>query len=201
VWHADPAVKSSTAILKPGVMSNPAFRRGAAALARFNLVLDIWAYHSQLDELYELASALPDVTVVIDHFGGPIGVGPYAGKRGPMLAEWARAMQRLAGLPNTRVKLGGIGMPVIGFGFHEREKPPSSADLAEAMKLYVESCIEWFGVQRCMFESNFPVDKGMFSYHVLWNAFKRLTQGASTGEKAALFSDTAIETYRLQPIQ
>jgi L-fuconolactonase len=197
VWHADSAVKSSTATVRPGVMGDPQFRAGAALLAKFNLALDVWAYHTQLDELFGLASALPDVTVVIDHFGGPIGSGPYAGKREEMFVQWSRAMQRLASLPNTRVKLGGGGMPVFGFGFHELGNPPSSIELANAMKPYVDGCIEWFGVQRCMFESNFPVDKGMFSYHVLWNAFKRLTHGASDNDKMALFSGTAIQTYRL----
>ncbi len=196
-WHADPAVASTTASVPAALMSHAGFRRGAAALARFGLALDAWAYHTQLDELYELARSIPDVIVVIDHFGGPIGAGPYAHARDAMLTDWRRAMQRLATLPNTRVKLGGGGMPVLGFGFEREPVPPDSMRLAQAIRPYVEDCIEWFGVQRCMFESNFPVDKGMFSYHVVWNAFKRIAQGASPDEKAALFSGTAQATYRL----
>jgi L-fuconolactonase len=198
VWHADPSVRSSTAKLRAGVMPDPAFRRGAATLARFDLALDIWAYHTQLGEVYDLAHALPDVVVVVDHFGGPIGTGPYENDRARLLAEWRPAMRRLATLPNIRVKLGGGGMPVLGFGFHQGAVPPSSTTLAEAWRPYVEECIGWFGVDRCMFESNFPVDKGSFSYAVLWNAFKRLAQSTSAHEKAALFADTAITTYRLK---
>jgi predicted TIM-barrel fold metal-dependent hydrolase len=114
-----------------------------------------------------------------------------------MLADWARGMQRLAALPNLRVKLGGGGMPVLGFDFHHADAPPVSAQLAAAFRPYVEQCIGWFGVDRCMFESNFPVDKGMFSYQVLWNAFKRIAAGCSEAEKAALFRTTAAATYRL----
>jgi L-fuconolactonase len=196
-WHADPAVTSTTASVPVGLMSHTGFRRGAAALARFGLALDVWAYHTQLDELYDLARSIPEVSVVIDHFGGPVGVGPYADARDAMLADWRRAMQRLATLPNTRVKLGGGGMPVFGFGFERELLPPDSLRLAQAIRPYVEDCIEWFGVQRCMFESNFPVDKGMFSYHVVWNAFKRIARSATPDEKAALFSGTARATYRL----
>ncbi len=202
-WHANSAVSSTTAKTTSGMMSNPDFVRGAAYLARFGLALDVWSYHTQLDELYTLARAIPDVPVIIDHFGGPIGVVSYADAnhsyraRAEMLAHWSKAMQNLASLPNTRVKLGGIGMPVLGFGFERGELPPESEVLAQASRPYVEMCVEYFGVKRCMFESNFPVDKGMFSYHVFWNACKRLTQGASEEEKRALYSETALETYRL----
>lgn len=197
VWHADPAVSSTTARTVPGMLRDPAFVRGAGHLAHFGLALDIWAYHTQLEEAFELARALPQLTVVIDHFGGPAGAGPYAAARGEMLAAWRKSMRRLAGLPNVAIKLGGAGMPVLGFGFDRGEQPPDSATLAQAMRPLVEMCIEDFGADRCMFESNFPVDKGMFSYHVLWNAFKRITQGASADEKRALYSGTALRTYRL----
>ncbi|MES2187457.1 MAG: amidohydrolase family protein [Pseudomonadota bacterium] len=198
VWHADPAVQSSTATgMRAHMLRGEGFRKGAAALARMGLVLDVWAYHTQLDDVYELAAALPQLVVVVDHFGGPLAVGPHAADRQGMLADWRRGMQRLATLPNIRVKLGGGGMPVLGFDFHLHEAPPASARLAEAFTPYVEQCIGWFGVERCMFESNFPVDKGMFSYPVLWNAFKRIASGYSAAEKAALFSRTAATTYGL----
>jgi L-fuconolactonase len=200
VWHDDPAVTSSTALTTRGMLTERAFGRGAALLSRFGLVLDIWAYHTQLGECYDLARAIPDVPVVIDHFGGPVGVGAYAesdASRAEMFADWRERMRRLAALPNTRVKLGGGGMPVLGFHFDQDDEPPASERLATAFRPYVETCIELFGVERCMFESNFPVDKGMFSYHVLWNAFKRLAAGASEQEKRALFFDTACATYRL----
>ncbi|WP_250535161.1 amidohydrolase family protein [Caballeronia sp. AZ10_KS36] len=203
-WHASADVVSSPVTPPRDLMANADFRRGVKTLARYGLSLDAWVYHTQLAELYELASAAPDVTVVIDHFGGPLGVGPHANSREQVIAEWRHGLARLASLPNTRMKLGGAGMTVFGFGFGfgfgfaSRETPPSSEELAAAWRPYFETCIELFGVKRCMFESNFPVDKGMFSYSVLWNTFKRLAQSLSADEKAALFSGTAAATYRLR---
>ena len=97
------------------------------------------------------------------------------------------------------VKLGGLGMPRCGFGLHERPDPPTSEELAVTISPYIHWCIEQFGVERCMFESNFPVDKVSFSYGVMWNAFKRLTKAFSAGERAALFHDNAVRVYRLDP--
>ncbi|MFX1765523.1 amidohydrolase family protein [Paraburkholderia sp. A1RI-2L] len=196
-WHASPEVASSPVTPPRDLMTNPAFRRGVRALGRFGLSLDAWVYHTQLDDLYELARAADHVTVVIDHFGGPLGVGPHAGQRAAVHAEWKQKLVRVASLPNTRIKLGGAGMNVFGFDFAARELPPSSEELACAWRPYFDTCVELFGVKRCMFESNFPVDKGMFSYGVLWNAFKRLASAMSADEKSALFSQTAATTYRL----
>ncbi|MFM0348739.1 amidohydrolase family protein [Paraburkholderia sp. RL17-347-BIC-D] len=200
VWHDDPAVTSTTARTTAHMMLDPKFQQGAARLGDYGLALDMWIYHTQLDECYALARAIPDVIVVIDHFGGPVGVGRHASSpeaRNAMLSEWRESMRRLAALPNTRVKLGGGGMPVLGFHLDQDDLPPTSALLADTLRPYVETCIELFGVTRCMFESNFPVDKGMFSYHVLWNAFKRIASSASEDEKRALFSETAAATYKL----
>ncbi|MFM0219189.1 MULTISPECIES: amidohydrolase family protein [Paraburkholderia] len=196
-WHASPEVSSSPVTPPRDLMANPAYRQGVRALGRFELSLDAWVYHTQLDDLYELARAADRVTVVIDHFGGPLGVGPHAGQRAAVRAEWQQKLARLASLPNTRIKLGGAGMNVFGFDFAAREVPPSSEELAFAWRPYFDTCVELFGANRCMFESNFPVDKGMFSYGVLWNAFKRLASAMSANEKAALFSQTAAATYRL----
>jgi L-fuconolactonase len=170
---------------------------GAKRLAAMGLTLDVWAYHPQLPLVAALARAVPELTLVIDHVGGPLGVGPYAGKRAELFPGWKQDMLALAALPNTVVKLGGLAMQVNGFDFHHAPKPPGSAALAEAWKPYIETCIEAFGATRCMFESNFPVDKGMCSYPVLWNAFKRLAAGAGAAEKTALFSGTATRVYRL----
>jgi predicted TIM-barrel fold metal-dependent hydrolase len=198
VWHPDSAVRSTRTTAPPGLLCDPAFQRGAAQLARHALALDVWAYHTQLNEVYALARAIPDLTVVIDHFGGPVGTGPYRTQRDAMLSEWRAGMRKLAELPNTNVKLGGGGMPVLGFDFDRAATPPGSVDLATALNPYVSDCIAWFGVERCMFESNFPVDKGMFSYAIVWNAFKRMAAGMTGAEKTALFSETAISTYRLR---
>jgi predicted TIM-barrel fold metal-dependent hydrolase len=197
VWHPDPAAHASLAKPPPHVLQDPGFRRGFAQLAPLGLSFDAWMFHTQLDELVELARAFPETTIVLDHAGGPIGVGPYAGKRSEVLADLRARMQEIVRCPNVVVKLGGFGMRLFGFDYRTRASPPSSRELAEACRPYVETCIETFGAERCMFESNFPVDKGSFSYTVLWNACKRIAAHASAAEKSALFSGTASRVYRL----
>jgi predicted TIM-barrel fold metal-dependent hydrolase len=179
------------------LMSDPAFRTGFACLGRHGLSYDAWLYHTQIDQLTDLARAFPETPIVLNHVGGPLGVGPYRGKREEVFAAWRSALGTLATCPNVHMKLGGLAMVVNGFDFHENVLPPSSGELVEAWRPYMESCIELFGANRCMFESNFPVDKGMCSYAVLWNAFKRIAAGASAAERAALFHDTAAHFYRL----
>jgi L-fuconolactonase len=181
-----------------GMMSDPAFRDGFARLGKFGLSFDAWLYHTQIGELTDLAWEFPDIPIVIDHVGGPLGIGPYEGRRNAVFADWRRDMKQLAACPNVSVKLGGLGMLVAGFALHERPVPPSSEDLARAWRPYMEACIEDFGAARCMFESNFPVDKAMCSYPVLWNGFKRIAAGASAAEKSLLFHDVAARVYRLQ---
>jgi predicted TIM-barrel fold metal-dependent hydrolase len=161
------------------------------------LVLDVWAYQTQLRHVAALARAIPELTVVVNHCGGPLGVGPFAGRRPEGFAAWKRAVLDLAELPNTVMKLGGLAMEVGGHDFHQRPQPPDSATLEAAWRQVVHTLIEAFGAGRCMFESNFPVDKGMCGYAVLWNAFKRLAAGAGEAERAALFAGTATRVYRL----
>ena len=198
VWHESPSVQSSTATPPPrGLMLTDAFRTGVRQLARMGLSLDVWAYHTQADEVFALARENPGMTVIIDHMGGPIGVGPYASDLPAMLADWAAGLQRLASLPNTFIKFGGAGMPVFGFGFHNASTPPSSDDLVRAWKRHYETCLDAFGPKRFMFESNFPVDKGSFSYAVLWNAFKKLSAGCSPAERHDMLAATAARVYRL----
>jgi len=168
-----------------------------AQLAHYHLSLDIWAYHTQLSEVQALAAAHPYTRIIVNHAGGPLGAGPYAGQREQVMPVWRAAMRQLAALPNVSVKIGGLGMPVGGWDFHLQATPPSSQQLAQAWQPYVEFCIDSFGPQRCMFESNFPVDKGMFSYATLWNAFKRLSAQYSASERQALFSTTAATLYRI----
>lgn len=196
-WHPSPEVRSNLLTPAPGPLEHPDFVTGARVLARHGLALDVWAYHTQLPHVLALARAVPSLTVVVNHCGGPLGVGPYRGRRAEAFAEWKREVLALAGLPNVLVKLGGLAMEVGGWDFHLRDRPPTSEELAEAWRPYVATLIEAFGAGRCMFESNFPVDKGMVGYGVLWNAFKRLAQGAGEDERRALFAGTAIRTYRL----
>ena len=198
VWHSSPGVQSSTASPPPkGLMADTAFRKGVVQLGLLGLSLDVWAYHTQLGEIYELAKANPKVTVIVDHFGGPVGVGPHAADMSEMFKQWRSGIALVASLPNTVIKMGGAGMPVFGIRFDQASTPPASEQLAIAWRAYFETCVELFGPDRCMFESNFPVDKGMFSYQVLWNGFKRLAKDCSAAEKTALFSGTAERVYRL----
>jgi predicted TIM-barrel fold metal-dependent hydrolase len=173
------------------------FREGFAALAPLGLSFDAWLYHPQIPDLTHLARAFPEQPIVLNHLGGPLGLGWYADKRQEILTGWQRDIRELAGCDNVSLKLGGLGMRINGFRFHHRPQPPSSQELAAAWLPYVETGIEAFGASRCMFESNFPVDKISGSYAVYWNAFKRLAAGASAAEKAALFRDTAKRFYRL----
>ena len=180
-----------------GMMSTAAFRDGFARLGKHGLSFDAWLYHPQLRELIDLAQAFPAIPIVIDHVGGPLGIGPYQGRQDEVFASWRRDMKQLASCPNVSVKLGGLAMLVAGFGFHEHALPPSSEELARAWRPHMEACIEDFGAARCMFESNFPVDKAMCGYPILWNAFKRIAADASATEKALLFHDVAAKVYRL----
>lgn len=184
----------------PGLYRDPAFRAGFARLHALGMTFEAWLYHPQLGDLVDLLRAHPEQKVVLNHFGGPLGVGPYEGKRDEVFAQWRAWMIELAECPNLHVKLGGLAMNVNGFGFHHQPLPPSSGEMATAWRPYVETTIGLFGVDRCMFESNFPVDKGMCAYPVLWNAFKRLAAGCSADEKAALFHRTAARFYGLAPV-
>ena len=181
----------------PGLMYQEDFRRGFAELAPRGLTFEAWCYHPQIPGVTALARAFPDTTIILDHFGGPLGTGPYAGRGDEVFADWKMMVSELADCPNVMAKLGGINMDVNGFGWHLRDRPPSSRELADATRPYYDFTIEAFGADRCMFESNFPVDKLSCSYRVIWNAFKRITGGCSAEEKAALFHDTAARVYRL----
>jgi len=197
-WDGDPAVgKFASRAVPPHVVRDPTFREGFAELAKLGLSFESWQYHPQLPDAIDLARAFPETTIILNHVGGVLGVGPYSGHRKEILSAWQRNIKDLATCPNVNVKLGGIGMTSFGFAFHERDFPPSSEELAAAWRQYVEPCIEAFGVNRCMFESNFPPDKQSGGYTELWNAFKRITAGASAAEKTALYSGTAARVYRL----
>jgi L-fuconolactonase len=179
------------------LLSDPDFRRGFALLPKFKLSFDAWLYHPQIPELADLASACPETPIVLDHMGGILGIGPYKDKRDEVFQWWRKSILELARHSNVHMKLGGFGLSVSGRDYHLEPLPASSGELARDWRPYVETCVEAFGVNRCMFESNFPVDKAACSYAVLWNAFKRLASGASAGEKAALFHDNAQRFYRL----
>ncbi|MBT3703591.1 MAG: amidohydrolase family protein [Alphaproteobacteria bacterium] len=197
-WDASPDVGNGRHAFREHLLLDADFRRGFAELAPRNLSFEAWLYHPQIPELTDLARAFPDTTIILNHFGGPLGIGPYTGQLDADFPGWQQNITELATCPNVVAKLGGINMELNGFGWHEQDRPPTSTVLMEATRRYYEHTIEQFGVARCMFESNFPVDMVSCSYNVLWNSFKRLAADYSAVEKAALFHDTATRVYRLE---
>jgi predicted TIM-barrel fold metal-dependent hydrolase len=196
-WDSDPDVAHMYATRPKGLLLDPTFRKGFAHLAPLALSFDAWLFHPQIAELADLARAFPDTRIILDHCGGPAGTGQYANRRDEIFATWKASILEIAKCPNVVVKLGGLAMCLLGYDFHERPIPPSSEELATAWRPYIETCIEAFGPQRAMFESNFPPDKGQCSYQVIFNAFKRISASFSEPEKDALFSGTATNVYRL----
>ncbi len=180
------------------VMMTAAFREGFAELAPLGLSYDMWSFHPQMGEVADLARSFPETSIIVNHAGGPLAIGPYKGRQNEVLKDWSKSMRELATCPNVTMKIGGLGMHIGGLDFHNRPMPPSSKDLAQAWQPFVQGCIDAFGPARCMFESNFCVDKGTASYVNLWNAFKRLTQDFSADDKAHLFSETAKRVYCLK---
>jgi predicted TIM-barrel fold metal-dependent hydrolase len=197
-WDAADTVPRHRTEPGPGLFLRDDFRAGFALLAPRGLTFEAWCYHRQIPDVTALAREFPGTTIILNHFGGPLGVGPYAGKTEEVYAEWRGSIGELATCPNVVVKLGGINMEMNGFGWHERPKPPTSQELADATRRYYEFTIEKFGADRCMFESNFPVDMESCSYTVLWNSFKRLTAAYTATDRARLFHDTAARVYRLE---
>lgn len=197
-WDPDPEVAGMYASRPKGLLLDATFRKGFACLAPLGLSFDAWLFHPQIGELTDLARAFPETRIVLDHCGGPAGVGRFAGRREEVFPEWKASIQEIARCENVVVKLGGLAMCLLGYDFHQRPKPPSSEEAAAAWRPYIETCIEAFGPDRCMFESNFPPDKGQCSYQVIFNAFKRLAAQYSEAEKTALFSKTAIDVYKLK---
>lgn len=193
-WDASPELANRDI---EGVMSTPQYRAGARVLAEMGLCLENSLYHPQLAELADLARAVPGLTIVLNHIGGLVRVGPYAHRDDEVLPAWRRGIATVAACPNIVLKLGGVGQRRFGFDWHTRAKPIGSAALAKALSPLMHYCIEQFGPQRCMFESNFPVDKRSLSYRVLWNALKKIVTGFSEDEKHQMFYGTAARVYRL----
>lgn len=196
-WDPDPEMLNPAYTPAEDMLDSPGFRAGIAELGRRGLSFDSWMYFHQIPKLTALARAFPAVPMVLNHCGGILGIGGYAGKRDEVFATWSAHIRDLATCPNVMVKVGGLGMRLPGLGLEHGAIAPSSAMLAEAWKPWMETCIQTFGADRCMFESNFPVDKGGYGYAAGWNAFKRLAAEASAEEKADLFWRSATRFYRL----
>jgi predicted TIM-barrel fold metal-dependent hydrolase len=196
-WHDDPAIGNNHHGFGPGHYQRADFRAGLNRLARMGLSLDALVYHHQHADLIDLARACPQANIIMNHTGMPLGYGPFAGKQSEVYAQWRKTIPELAACPNVTMKLGGMMMRLAAYDYNALPAPPTSEQLAAFWRPYIEPCIEWFGAERCTFESNFPVDKMGIGYAALWNAFKRITEGASGEEKIALFSGTARRVYRL----
>ena len=196
-WDAADVIKNHRTDPPQSLLLQEDYRRGFAELGSRGMTFEAWCYHTQIPEVTDLARAFPDTTIILDHFGGPLGIGPYTGNSDEVFETWKPLVSELATCDNVFAKLGGINMDVNGFGWHQKSLPPSSKQLADATRRYYDFTIEAFGPDRCMFESNFPVDKLSCSYQVVWNTFKRIASGASKSEKAALFHDTAARVYSL----
>lgn len=197
-WDASPMINNSHTQPPQGLYGDVRWREGFAQLAPLGLSFEAWQYHPQLPEVIDLARAFPETAIILNHCGGPLGIGPYEGRSDETFAQWKAHMRTLSACPNVTVKLGGLGMRLGVFRHFDQAVPPTSAQIAQDWRPWIETSIEAFGAQRCMFESNFPVDKLSSGYAVLWNAFKRLAAGASAQDTEALFSGTAARVYRLQ---
>ncbi len=196
-WDSSPVIGNSRPDMQPHLYQRPDFRAGLARLGALGLSFDAWLYHPQLADVVDLARAFPALPIIMGHVGGVLGYGPYAGRAAETLPQWKRSMAELATCPNVVVKIGGMINRGAAYDFHAVATAPTSETMAEIWRPYVETCIELFGPTRCMFESNYPVDKMGVGYAVLWNAFKRIVAGASREEKLALFAGTAARAYRL----
>lgn len=177
--------------------ADEAFLRGMTELGKRGLTYDTWQYHHQLPALIALARAIPDTTIILDHLSTPLGVGGYEGKRDAIFARWKDDMAELAQCPNMHLKLGGFAMPDNGWGYLAQDTPPNSDQMLKDQGPWYTHALDLFGADRCMFESNFPVDRASVSYPVLWNFFKKLVADRPEEEKNLLFSDTARRVYRL----
>ncbi len=196
-WSSEPGIHAAHTKPTEHLMAESSFRQGFDVLGRMGLSFDAWMYHPQLPDLVDLAGRHPDTVVVLDHLGGPLGIGPYQSRRDEVLEACRGPLIELARLPQVYMKLGGLGMSLFGDGWHRRDARPTSNEVADRWGDHVRFIIDTFGPDRCMFESNFPVDKVGIDYPVLWNAFKRIASGYSPDERTALFAGSAKAAYRV----
>ncbi len=196
-WDPHENVRSSHHNATEGLYLSDPFQEGLNTLVKRDMVFEAWQYHHQIPQITEMAKKHPNLKIILNHFSGPLGIGPYVNKREEIFTKWKEDLKELSMHDNVYAKLGGLAMPVNGFGFHLAEKPPSSDEFIELQKDYYLTALDFFEPERCMFESNFPVDKASISYSVLWNAFKKIAEDFSETEKDALFFRTAMQAYKI----
>ncbi|KWF22786.1 amidohydrolase family protein [Burkholderia pseudomultivorans] len=193
----DPSPEVRSFVNQPGLLARPSLREGVACLARNGLVFETFVFHRQLGELAAFASALPDATIVVDGLGGPLGVGPYKGRRHEVFDEWRASIRALARHDNVHIHIGAFGAKMFGLGFHKADTPPTMDQIAAAWSPYFEVCLEAFGPARCMLTSNYPEDRSSISYRQLWNVYKRMATHLSHDERSRIFSETSAQVYDL----
>lgn len=196
-YDPDPIIGNSGPDMQPGLYLRDDFRRGMKHLSNLGLSLDAWGFHPQIPDITSLAQAFPTTTIIMGHCGGPLGYGRHAGHEKQVFADWKQSITALSRCENVTIKLGGMMMRLAALDYMAMAAPPSSVELAAAWRPYVETCIELFGANRCVVESNFPVEKMGIGYAGLFNALKRLTASTSADEKAAIYAGTARRVYRL----
>jgi predicted TIM-barrel fold metal-dependent hydrolase len=196
-WHEDPIIGNNHQGFGKGHYAREDFRTGLRRMSRMGLSLDALVYHTQHADLLELARAVPEANIIMNHTGMPLGYGPYTGKLDEVAKVWRTHLPEIAKCPNVSMKLGGMMMRLAAYDYNQLPAPPSSEELARHWRPWIEPCIEYFGASRCHFESNFPVDKMGIGYKALYNAFKRIASGCSASEKADLFAGTARRVYGL----
>ena len=197
-WDEDERVRNAHSHPTPHIYLEDNFQQGLEELSSLGMVFDTWHYHNQIKDLTKLAKNLPDLTIVHDHFGGPLGIGPYEGKRDEIYEQWKEDTYELSQCVNVFAKLGGLAMPINGWDWHRKNLPATSDEIVAEQARYYMHTLECFGADRSMFESNFPVDKQSVSYHVIWNAYKKMTIHLGDAEKRKLFYETANKVYKLE---
>lgn len=197
-WHEDPIIGNNHQGAGPEHYLRADFREGLDRLTKMGLSLDALVYHHQHADMLALSRACPNANIIMNHTGMPLGYGPFTGKIKEVHAQWLEHLPEIAACPNVSMKLGGMMMRLAAYDYNTLPAPPSSEQLADYWRPWIEPCIELFGAERCTFESNFPVDKMGIGYAALWNAFKHITKSASASEKAAMYAGTARRVYRLE---
>ena len=197
-WDEDERVRNAHSHPTPHIYLEDNFQQGLEELSSLGMVFDTWHYHNQIKDLTKLAKNLPNLTIVHDHFGGPLGIGPYEGKRDEIYEQWKEDTYELSQCVNVFAKLGGLAMPINGWDWHRKDLPATSDEIVAEQARYYMHTLDCFGADRSMFESNFPVDKQSVSYHVIWNAYKKMTIHLGDNEKRKLFYETANKVYKLE---
>lgn len=180
-----------------GLYLDTDYQRGAALLGKRGLTVDAWHFHHQNDDFIAFAKAVPGTRIILDHFSTPLGVGPYAGQRDAIFERLKRDLERIADCPNVYAKLGGLAMRDNGYDWDTRPKPLTSDEYVNVYGAYFHHTIACFGANRCMFESNFPMDRRSISYRSLWNAYKKIAAAYPEKDQRRLFAETAREVYSL----